>query len=118
MIGSYPQISKGLKAKFNLNYLITGGSKVFDVFVSSSDRLSDDDTLQSLDVKLELDRFYNVATTSFYVFECGDGVTAFSGQEILATSEGVICNEIMIEYLKTQKSISGTPPRRLIRDVD
>jgi hypothetical protein len=63
---------------------------------------------------IDLNKIYNVATTSFYVFECGDNVTAFNNKPILCNHDSLICGAIMIEYLQTLNSITGDPPLRFI----
>lgn len=59
------------------------------------------------------DKLYNVATTSFYVHEAADGVTAFNNKTVIKEFE-MVCSEAMCKYLPTLSSISGEPPSRLI----
>lgn len=59
---------------------------------------------------------YNVATTSFYVYEAADGVTAFNHKPILKEYD-FLCSEAMCRYLVTQNSVSGVPPGRLINST-
>lgn len=53
-------------------------------------------------------------TTSFYVFDCGDNVTAFNNKPIICDHTAEICESIMVAYLRTLNTISGEPPLRLI----
>jgi len=98
--GSYPHLSLGISACYDLNYIENGReSKVFDVKVGGED--------------LDLNKLYNIATTSFYVYEAADGVTAFNHKKIIKEYD-FMCSEAMCRYLTTRNSISGVPPGRLI----
>jgi 2',3'-cyclic-nucleotide 2'-phosphodiesterase (5'-nucleotidase family) len=93
-------LSKGIKAKYNLHFNTAGGPKVMDILVRGQ--------------PVDLEKVYNVATTSFYFYECGDGVTAFHGKPVIWEPTDSLCSEVMIQYLKTLDSISGIPPKRLL----
>lgn len=99
-LGSYPHLSIGICACYDLNFLESGrSSKVFNVKINGED--------------LDLDKIYRVATTSFFVHQAADGVTAFNGKVIIKEYD-LLCGEVMCKYLRTLSSISGVPPGRLI----
>lgn len=98
-LGSYPHVSDGLTASFDLNYLRSGNAKVFDVKVNGT--------------PINLESTYYVATTSFYAYEKADGVDAFYGKKIVCHHTDA-CKEAMMKYLLTFDSVSGKRPNRLI----
>jgi 5'-nucleotidase / UDP-sugar diphosphatase len=103
-LGSFPHLSNGITACYDLDYEAHGRpSKVFDVFVN--------------DEELDPGRVYRVATTSFYVFEAADGVTAFNHKLIIKNFE-YVCKEAMMRYLRTLDCISNVPPNRLVHKID
>lgn len=98
-LGSYPHVSDGLTASFNLNNFKSGTPKVFDVKVNGE--------------PINLESTYSVASTSFYVFEKADGVDAFNNKKVICHHADA-CKEAMMRYLLTLDSISGEKPKRLI----
>ena len=105
-IGSYPHLSSGLSATYclDIHKIIPNTTKIGEKVVE----------LKVNGENIDLEKIYNVATTSFYVYESGDHVTAFSNKSIICNHNIITCGGLMIEYLRTLDSISGEPPLRLI----
>ena len=84
---NFPHVS-GLM--FCVNTMADEGAKVYNVHIMNRETGSYEE--------LALDEMYTVASSSFILLECGDGMTMFEGAEVVSDT-GILDIEIVEKYL-------------------
>jgi 2',3'-cyclic-nucleotide 2'-phosphodiesterase (5'-nucleotidase family) len=101
-VGSFPHISEGWEIKYDLSC-----PPLHRILSVSYQQIP-------LDGNGDLDTPYLVAISDFYVGKGGDGVDAFTTQEVVADHKELISN-CVVEYLGScVDSLDGAPPGRFV----
>lgn len=108
--GSFPHLSADIAATFNASVAKPVQEALIVATNDEDKRLGN---ILVYGVPIDLNKNYNVAISDFYATSGGDGVTAFTQQELLC-DHGLKIAEVMVEYLDHIKSISSMAPGRLL----
>ena len=101
-MGSFPHISRDWLVTYDLS--LPALSRILTVSYMK----------KTLDLTLESDTKFLVAISDFYVEKGGDGVDAFTTQEVIADHKELI-SDCVVEYLRTcVESLDGEPPGRFV----
>lgn len=108
-VGCYPHLSHGIRVVYDMNQPAMSRIQLCEV-------LDDDQEDPSTEhwKPIDLNHFYSMVVSDFYVFKQGDNVTSFYEQKILSESSQTI-GSVALEYFKTLATIGVLVPGRLRR---
>lgn len=105
-VGCYPHLSHGIRVIYDMNKAPMSRIQRCEVL--------DQSCQEEIWKPIELDHYYSMVLSDFYVYKQGDNVTGFYQQTILQETTLTI-GAVVIEYFKTLKTIPIQLPGRLKR---
>lgn len=121
-VGCFPHLSNGIRVVYDMNKPPLSRIQSCEVFKkynkNNNNKNNNNNNSNDNDAEeyqpIELETYYLMVLSDFYVLKEGDNVTGFYGQQIIQQTNLVI-EKVVEDYFRTLSSLPVLPPHRLIR---